>query len=149
MALIDLEHGLLSLETVSQISIAAIDNGIAPILRVPTRQWDIASRALDAGALGIVLPHVDTVEEAREAVHYLRFPPLGHRATLGGMPQYDYLPVKDSVVAREVNAATLVVVVIESPAGVVNARQIAAVDGIDVLFVRSTILPRKWDSRAS
>jgi 4-hydroxy-2-oxoheptanedioate aldolase len=56
---IDLEHGSLSLETVSQISISAADNNIAPIVRVPVGQWDIASRALDSGALGIVLPHID------------------------------------------------------------------------------------------
>ena len=53
------------LETVSQISIAAADNHIAPIVRVPTGQWDVASRALDGGALGIVMPHIDTVEDAR------------------------------------------------------------------------------------
>jgi 2-keto-3-deoxy-L-rhamnonate aldolase RhmA len=132
---IDLEHGSLSLETVSQISIAAIDNGIAPIVRVPTRQWDIASRALDSGAQGIVMPHIETADQAREAVRHLRFPPTGHRATLGGMPQYDYLPVKATVVSREVNAATLVVPMIESPEAVANVREIAAVDGVDVLFV--------------
>jgi 2-keto-3-deoxy-L-rhamnonate aldolase RhmA len=132
---IDLEHGSLALETVSQISIAAADNHIAPIVRVPTGQWDVASRALDGGALGIVMPHIDTVEDARLAVHHLRFPPLGHRATLGGMPQYDYLPVSAAQVAREVNAATLLAVMIESPEAVENAAGIAAVEGIDVLFI--------------
>lgn len=132
---IDLEHGSLSLETVSQISIAAADNGIAPIVRVPTGQWDIASRALDGGALGIVLPHIDTVADAAEAVHHLRFPPVGHRGTLGGLPQYDYLPVKAEQVAREVNAMTLIAPMIESPEGVENAERIAAVEGIDVLLI--------------
>ena len=132
---IDLEHGSLALETVSQIAIAAADNHIAPIVRVPTGQWDIASRALDGGALGIVMPHIDTAEDARLAVRHLRFPPLGHRATLGGLPQYDYLPVSAAQVAREVNAATLLAVMIESPEAVENAADIAAVEGIDVLFI--------------
>jgi 4-hydroxy-2-oxoheptanedioate aldolase len=132
---IDLEHGSLSLETVSQISIAAADNGIAPIVRVPTGQWDIASRALDGGALGIIMPHINTVEEARRTVDYLCFPPLGHRATLGGLPQYDYLPVSAAQAAREVNAETLIAVMIESPEGAENAERIAAVDGIDVLLI--------------
>lgn len=132
---IDLEHGSLSLETVSQISIAAADNNIAPIVRVPTGQWDIASRALDGGALGIVMPHIDTVEDAREAVHHLRFPPVGQRATLGGLPHYDYLRVKADQVADEVNAVTLISVMIESPLAVENAGRIAAVDGVDVLFI--------------
>ena len=132
---IDLEHGSLSLETVSQISIAAMDNHIAPIVRVPTGQWDMASRALDGGALGVVMPHIDTVEDARLAARHLRFPPLGHRATLGGLPQYDYLHVSAAQVAREVNQATLLAMMIESPEGVANAAGIAAVDGIDVLFI--------------
>lgn len=132
---IDLEHGSLSLETVSQISIAAADNDIAPIVRVPTGQWDIASRALDGGALGIVMPHIDTEEDARQAVHHLRFPPQGHRATLGGLPHYDYERVPASRVADEVNAATLIAVMIESPEAVENAEAIAAVEGVDVLFI--------------
>lgn len=132
---IDLEHGSLALETVSQIAIAAADNNIAPIVRVPTGQWDIASRALDGGAQGIVMPHVETEDDARQAVHHLRFPPLGHRATLGGLPQYDYLPVKAAQVAREINALTLIAPMIESPQAVENAERIAAVEGIDVLFI--------------
>jgi 4-hydroxy-2-oxoheptanedioate aldolase len=132
---IDLEHGSLSLETVSQISISAADNNIALIVRVPVGQWDIASRALDSGALGIVLPHIDNVEDAREAVHHLRFPPVGHRGTLGGMPHYDYLPTRAAQVAEEVNAVTLIAAMIESPEGVRNAEAIVAIDGIDVLFI--------------
>ena len=132
---IDLEHGSLSLETVTQISIAAADNNIAPIVRVPTGQWDMASRALDGGALGIVMPHMDTVEDTQEAVHHLCFPPVGHRGTLGGLPHYDYQHTKAEQVAREVNAATLIAVMIESPQGVENAAGIAAVAGVDVLFI--------------
>jgi 2-keto-3-deoxy-L-rhamnonate aldolase RhmA len=132
---IDLEHGSLALETVSQISIAAADNNIAPIVRVPTGQWDVASRALDGGAQGIVMPHIDSAEDAKQAVHHLRFPPVGHRATLGGLPQYDYLPVKAARVAAEVNAVTLLAPMIESPQGVENAEAIAAVEGVDVLFI--------------
>lgn len=132
---IDLEHGSLALETVSQISIAALDVGVAPIVRVPARQWDIASRALDGGALGIVLPHIDRPEDARAAIHHLRFPPLGHRATIGGLPHFDYLQPPTAEIARDVNAATLLAAMIESPEGVAHADAIAAVEGIDVLFI--------------
>lgn len=132
---IDLEHGSLSLETITQISISAVDNNIAPIVRVPTGQWDVASRALDGGAQGIVMPHIDTADQARQAVYHLKFPPIGHRGTLGGLPQYDYLPVKADQVAREVNASTLLAVMIESLEGAENAGEIAAVDGVDVLFI--------------
>ena len=132
---IDMEHGYFSLETTVQIAHAALDTGIATIVRVPTAEWGMASRALDGGASGILLPHVDTPEDARTAVHHLRFPPVGHRATLGGMPQYDYAHVSQKRVAQEVNAATLIAVMIESPLGVANAEAIAATPGVDVLFV--------------
>ena len=75
-------------------------------------------------------------EESRSVLRELGVPTeLGHRATLGGLPQYDYLPVSAAQVAREVNAATLLAVMIESPEAVENAAGIAAVDGIDVLFI--------------
>src|SRR4051812_40380417 len=72
-----MEPGRLSLEACAQISAAALDAGIAPIARVPNGQYSIATRALDNGALGIVVPHVDTAEEARECVERLKYPPIG------------------------------------------------------------------------
>src|SRR5690606_21368151 len=61
---IDLEHGSMGLDTAVQISIAALSAGISPIVRVPKGRYDLATRALDGGAYGIVMPHVDTAEEA-------------------------------------------------------------------------------------
>ena len=63
---LDMEHGVMSLEACAQISTAALDAGIAPIARVPNGEYSIATRALDNGALGIVMPHVDSAAEARE-----------------------------------------------------------------------------------
>src|SRR3954463_10159078 len=77
---IDLEHSAISLETAAQLSAAGLDAGIAPLVRVPAKQYWMATRALDSGALGIVMPHVDTAEEAREIVDHLRYPPQGHRS---------------------------------------------------------------------
>jgi 4-hydroxy-2-oxoheptanedioate aldolase len=68
---IDLEHGSMTLDTCSQISVAALDAGIAPIVRVPNGQLDMATRALDGGGWGIVMPHVDTAEEAAELVAHV------------------------------------------------------------------------------
>src|SRR5271168_5293050 len=70
---LDMEHGVMSLEACAQISTAALDGGIAPIARVPNGEYAIATRALDNGALGIVMPHVDTAAEARE-VHRAQGP---------------------------------------------------------------------------
>src|SRR5713226_89882 len=72
---IDLEHGVFSIESASQICVAALDAGIAPIIRVPNGQYSIATRLLDNGALGIVVPHVETAEEARHIVEKLQYPP--------------------------------------------------------------------------
>lgn len=81
---LDMEHGVMSLEACAQISTAALDAGIAPIARVPNGEYAIATRALDNGALGIVMPHVDTAAEAREVVNRLKYPPVGHRS-MGGI----------------------------------------------------------------
>jgi 4-hydroxy-2-oxoheptanedioate aldolase len=132
---IDLEHGPSSVETASSISVAALDAGIAPIVRVPHMDLKLAARCLDGGALGIVVPHVDTPEEAKAMVDALRFAPIGHRSVAGGYPQYGFgtVPVVDAV--REMNAATLLVAMIETPRAVENAERIAAVPGIDVLLM--------------
>src|SRR5436190_13980541 len=76
---LDLEHNSMDLDTAVQIAVAALDAGIAPIVRVPAGQFWLATRVLDGGALGIVMPHVDTPEEAREIADRLRYPPQGHR----------------------------------------------------------------------
>src|SRR4030081_2641148 len=81
---LDMEHGVMSLEACAQISAAALDAGIAPIARVPNGEYTIATRALDNGALGIVMPHVDTAGEAREGVNPLKYPPVRHRS-MGGI----------------------------------------------------------------
>src|SRR6059036_440722 len=85
---LDMEHGVMSLEACAQISTAALDAGIAPIARVPNGEYAIATRALDNGALGIVVPHVDTAAEAREVVNRLKYPPVGHRSMGGTGPHY-------------------------------------------------------------
>ncbi|MGH7152871.1 MAG: aldolase/citrate lyase family protein, partial [Acetobacteraceae bacterium] len=104
---LDLEHGPMSLETCAAISVAALDVGVAPLVRVPNGEYAIATRALDAGALGIVVPHVDTVEEAREVVSRLKYPPIGHRSVAGQQPQYDFKPVKIGELTTDLNAASL------------------------------------------
>jgi len=132
---IDLEHGQMSMDQACQMSVAALDAGIAPIVRVPMGQLTMGTRCLDGGALGIVMPHVDTVEEARAIADAFRYPPVGHRSIVGGLAQIQYasLPIADT--ARVINAATLVTVMIETPRAVENAAAMAAVPGIDMLLM--------------
>jgi 4-hydroxy-2-oxoheptanedioate aldolase len=132
---LDLEHGTMSLDTASQISVAALDAGIAPIVRVPAMQHSMATRALDGGALGIVMPHVDSAAEAREIVDHLKYPPVGHRSVSGAQPQFDYRAMKIGELTGALNAATLTVVMVETPKAIANVEEIAAVPGVDVVLV--------------
>lgn len=132
---IDMEHNSMDVDMAAQIAAAALPAGITPIVRVPGHQHFHATRLLDNGAQGIVVPHVDTAEQAAAAVSHCRFPPAGHRSVPGGLPQLSFasLPLADTIAA--VNDATLVVVMLESPQALENADAIAATPGVDVLLI--------------
>ena len=132
---LDLEHSPMSLDAASQISVAALDTGISPIVRVPAMQMAMATRALDGGALGIVMPHVDTAAEARAIVDHLKYPPVGHRSVSGAQPQFDYRAMKVSELTTALNAATLTICMVETPKAIANVEAIAAVPGVDVVLV--------------
>jgi 4-hydroxy-2-oxoheptanedioate aldolase len=137
---LDLEHNSMDLDTAVQISVAALAVGIAPIVRVPAGQFWLATRVLDGGALGVVMPHVDTAEEAQEIADRLRYPPQGHRSLAGGLPHFGYAPIATGPACAAINAATLVVVMLETPRAIANAAAIAAVPGIDSLLIGSSDL---------
>ncbi len=132
---IDLEHGSIPLDVAAQISCAALDAGISPIVRVPHADYGLATRALDTGAIGIVMPHVDSAEEAREVVDRLRFPPRGHRSVGYAYAQLGFRALPTREAAPLIDAATLVVVMLETPAAIAEADAIAAVDGVDVVMI--------------
>jgi len=137
---LDLEHGVMGIENAAEICVAAQDSGIAPIVRVPYGELAMATRLLDGGALGIVIPHVDTPEEAKEIADRLRYAPIGHRSVGGGQAQFDYAPMKMADMTKKANDNTLITVMIETPKAVRNAEAIAAVPGIDALLVGSSDL---------
>jgi 4-hydroxy-2-oxoheptanedioate aldolase len=130
---IDLEHGALSIETASQMCLAALDTGISPLVRVPNGEYSLATRLLDNGALGIVVPHVETATEASDIADRLRYPPLGHRGVFSMMPQVDYRPTAN--LTASLNSANLIAVMLESANAIDNAEAIAAVPGIDILLI--------------
>lgn len=137
---IDLEHNSMDLDMAVQISVAANAAGISPIVRVPNGQYAMATRVLDGGAFGIVMPHVDTPEEAREVASRLRYPPVGHRSIGGPMPQLGFVPMAPAEGTRLVNENLLVVVMLETPKAIANADAIAAVPGVDVLLIGTSDL---------
>src|SRR5579885_944167 len=132
---LDLEHNSMDLDMAVQISVAALGVGIAPIARVPARQLWMATRILDGGGLGIVMPHVDTPEEAQAIAAALRYPPLGHRPVAGGLPHLRYEKHALAETCTAINEATMVIVMLETPQAIANAEAIAAVPGIDSLLI--------------
>ena len=127
---IDLEHGATSVETAASICVAALAAGIAPLVRVPQGDLNLGTRCLDAGALGIVMPHVDTVDQARAMVNAFRFAPQGHRSIAGNYAQLRFAAAAPADVVKAFNDTTLVVAMMETPRAIENAESIAAVPGI-------------------
>jgi 2-keto-3-deoxy-L-rhamnonate aldolase RhmA len=132
---IDQEHGALGLDDAAEISCAAQDAGITPIVRVPGFEHYHAAKALDGGAQGIVVPHVDNAEVAKAMVRNCRYPPMGKRSVVGGLPQLDFASMPLGEAADAVNASTLLILMIETAEAVANADAIAATPGVDSLLV--------------
>ena len=137
---IDMEHGAYTVDTVAQLCSAGLGAGIAPIVRVPGFEHHHASRALDAGAMGIVFPHVDTPEQARALADMCRFPPAGTRSMGGPQVQLGFASVKAADAVTAVNEAVLVTVMVETRQAIANVDLIAAVPGVDVVLVGSNDL---------
>src|SRR6185295_9269005 len=106
---VDVEHSSFSLENAGQICMAALGLGIAPFVRVPTVRPEHVSRALDAGALGVIAPHIRSAEQAREVVAAAKFPPHGDRSTGGGLPHLHYRAFPSHEANAAMNDATMVV----------------------------------------
>jgi 2-keto-3-deoxy-L-rhamnonate aldolase RhmA len=132
---IDAEHGFISTPEIAQICLAALPQGVVPIVRICSGEFAEGTRALDNGALGLVIPHVDTPEQARELVNAFRFAPMGHRSTGGTNAQFGYRPPAAAEAQRILNAEILIIPMIETPLAVENADAIAAIDGIDALLI--------------
>ncbi len=137
---IDMEHNSMSVDTAAQICSGALHAGVTPIIRVPGHEAFHATRLLDTGAQGIVVPHVNTAEEAAEVARVCLFPPKGTRSIPGLLPQMNFEQHPPAKVVEAVNDETLIVAMIESAEGLANVDAIAAVPGIDVLLVGCTDL---------
>lgn len=132
---IDQEHNSFSLETVGQISITATALGVTPLVRVPGIDPATISRTLETGAQGVIVPHLETREDALRVVEAAKFPPTGDRSLLGINPHTLFRGGHAAEIMPKMNNATLVVGMIESVTAVENAEEIAAVEGIDMLLV--------------
>lgn len=137
---IDMEHGAMSVEQASVIAIAALTQGITPIVRCCHDALHDGTRALDNGAMGVVVPHVDTADDARAVAAAVRFPPLGKRSWGGPAFAYGLRAPDVAEAQRELNRDILVACMLETPAAIRNADAIAAVPGVDVLLIGTSDL---------
>ncbi len=137
---VDLEHGATSLEITTQICIAALDANITPFVRVPENSAAWIGRVLDGGAVGIVVPHIDTPSDAKRAVDAARYPPMGLRSLSGLLPQFGYraLPAREQMAQAE--ALTFLVGIVETKEAIEQIEAIAAVPGLDGLQVGTSDL---------
>lgn len=131
---LDLEHSPIDWQQASAIFGAIADAGCVPLARVPQGSHDYIKRVLDAGAFGIVVPMVDTVEQAQLAIRAAKYPPIGNRSLGGSMHAMNF-DCTASDYFRRANDEILVVLQTESPRGIANAEEIYGLPGVDAIFV--------------
>lgn len=131
---LDIEHSAIDWSQAAAIFAAIADAGCVPLARVPEGSHHYIKRVLDAGAFGIVVPMVDTVEQARVAIAAAYYPPQGNRSVGGGMHSLNFAASAAEYYERA-NDNILVVLQTESPRGVENAEAIYRLPGVDAIFI--------------
>ncbi|HAY79456.1 MAG TPA: 2-dehydro-3-deoxyglucarate aldolase, partial [Planctomycetaceae bacterium] len=131
---LDMEHSAIDWQQATTLFAAIADAGCVPLARVPEGNHHYIKRTLDAGAMGIVVPMVDTVEQAKTAIAAAKYPPEGNRSVGGGMHSLNYGATAADY-QQQANDEILVVLQTESPQGVENAPDIYSLPGCDAIFV--------------
>jgi 2-keto-3-deoxy-L-rhamnonate aldolase RhmA len=133
--IIDNEHGAYNPETVSDMIAAARGAGIAPIVRIPEIRRETILKPLDSGAAGLLVPQVNLLEQAQEIILHAKYPPLGNRGAALRRAHSRYRNVPAAEYMRQANEETLIAVQAETPEAIRNLEGIAALPGIDIIFV--------------
>lgn len=133
--LIDTEHGPIGIGDAASLCVTAWEAGLPALVRVGGPTHPDLARVLDCGAEGVVVPHVETAEEAGLIVGKCRFQPVGRRSLPSPLVRLGFRVPPAAEMMRRIEEETLVVLMIESARGVANAEAIAAVPGVDVLMV--------------
>ncbi|MPZ57763.1 MAG: aldolase [Rhizobiales bacterium] len=132
---LDLQHALYDKETLGHVAQTALGCGVTAMARVQSSSDPVMPLLLDAGFTGIVVPDVNTADDAKRAVDACKFKPIGKRSVSGAYPMFDFrsMPLKDMLPV--LNDNTLLVCMIETVEGVKNMEAIAAVEGVDVIHL--------------
>lgn len=131
---LDVEHAPFDWREIASVVGAIADAGCTPLVRLPDGSHSNIKRALDAGAFGIIIPMVETVEQARAAIAAAKYPPEGNRSAGGGASNLNFeCSLEDYYL--NANEQILVILQTESPLGVQNAEAIYSLPGCDAVFV--------------
>ena len=134
--LYDCEHGAYTFENLHDLFVTGNAMGFDSFVRVAELSKDWISRALDAGATGIMVPMTETPEQAKEIVKWSKFTPIGDRGYGSGLAHSNYLGGgKHTDVMKTQNDRVVTIAQIETALGVANADAIAGTEGIDVLLI--------------
>jgi 4-hydroxy-2-oxoheptanedioate aldolase len=134
-AVLDLEHGAATEADLLGLLYAAGVTPMTALVRPPSAERLRIGRALDLGAAGIMLPQLQSAAEVREAVRYLRYPPVGQRGVALRTRGADMGALSHGDVSRVVNERVVGIVQVEAAGAVADADEIAALPEVDVLFV--------------
>ncbi len=138
--ILDMEHSGWGVETIKRQIAHAHGAGLVPIVNPPSDAREFIGRPLDLGALGLMIPVVETRAQAEAIVRATRYPPVGTRGSAFGVAHDDYAAGDVAATMAEANERILVIVKIETEEGVRNADAIMSVPGVDVGFVGHTDL---------
>ncbi len=133
--IIDNEHGTYSPETVSNMIAAARGSGLSVIVRIPEIRRETILKPLDSGAAGLLVPQVNTADQAREIIVHAKYPPVGDRGVGLRRAHSRYGRVDAAEYLKQANEETFIAVQAENPTAIENLEEIAAVPGIDCVFV--------------
>ncbi len=131
---VEMEHSPITLETLRNMTLATRGLKAMPFVRVPVNELWTAKRALDAGAMGVIFPFTSTPELARQAVAACKYPPEGRRGSGPGLASFRW-PAPDEGYHAFANRNVMVITIIEDQSGVDHVDEIAAVPGVDVIFI--------------
>ena len=133
--IIDNEHGAYSPETVSNMIAAARGAGIAVIVRIPEIRREAVMKPLDSGAAGLLVPMVNTADQAQEIMRYAKYPPMGNRGVALSRGHSSYGRPNAAEYLDRANQETFIAVQAETPQAIENLESIAATPGVDSIFV--------------
>jgi 2-dehydro-3-deoxyglucarate aldolase/4-hydroxy-2-oxoheptanedioate aldolase len=132
---IDMEHGAFALPQVADMIKIARLAGIVPLVRVPDLAYHLVANVLDAGAMGLMLPRVETREQVEQFVSFMKYPPLGVRGASSGRGHTDFTSATPQELVSHMNEHTLAILQIERKRAVEDIDALLSAPGVDVAVI--------------